>query len=97
VIGLQGGARGELDLGRLMAKRAALIATTLRARPAAEKAAIVAAVEDHVWPLIDAGDVAPVIDQVLPFTQAAAAHAAMAESGHIGKILLDTGVVPGSA
>jgi putative PIG3 family NAD(P)H quinone oxidoreductase len=97
VIGLQGGARGELDLGRLMAKRAALIATTLRARPAAEKTAIVAAVEEHVWPLIDAGDVAPVIDQVLPFTQAAAAHAAMAESGHIGKILLGTGVVPGSA
>jgi putative PIG3 family NAD(P)H quinone oxidoreductase len=94
VIGLQGGVRGELDLRRLMAKRAALIATTLRARPAAEKAAIVAAVEEHVWPLIDAGVVAPVIDQVLPFTQAAAAHQAMAESGHIGKILLDTGIVP---
>jgi putative PIG3 family NAD(P)H quinone oxidoreductase len=90
VIGLQGGVRAELDLGRLMAKRAAVIATTLRARPVAEKAAIVAAVEEHVWPLIAAGRVAPVVDQVLPLAEAARAHEAMADSGHIGKILLAT-------
>jgi putative PIG3 family NAD(P)H quinone oxidoreductase len=97
VIGLQGGVRAELDLGRLMAKRAALIGTTLRARPAAEKAAIVAAVEEHVWPLIDAGDVAPVIDQVLPFSDAPAAHRAMEQAGHVGKILLAMDRPPTSA
>ena len=50
VIGLQGGPRAELDLGRLLSKRAAVLATTLRARPIAEKAAIVASVVANVWP-----------------------------------------------
>ena len=53
VIGLQGGSRAELDLSALLAKRAALVATSLRARPAAEKAAIVASVRQYVWPLVD--------------------------------------------
>ena len=88
VIGLQGGARGELDLGRLMSKRAAVIGTTLRARPAAEKAAITAAVREHVWPLLADGTVRPVVDRVLRFEDAAAAHAAMEAGEHIGKILL---------
>ena len=63
VIGLQGGTRAELDLGALLRKRAAVIATSLRARPAAEKAAIVAAVREHVWPLIERGRVRPVVDR----------------------------------
>jgi putative PIG3 family NAD(P)H quinone oxidoreductase len=88
VIGLMGGARAELDLGRLMARRAAVVATTLRARPAAEKAIIVAGVREHVWPLIEAGKVRPVIDTRLPLAEAAAAHRLMTESSHIGKILL---------
>ena len=57
IIGMQGGTRGELDIAALLAKRGAVIATTLRARPAAEKATIVAAVREHVWPLVAAGRV----------------------------------------
>jgi putative PIG3 family NAD(P)H quinone oxidoreductase len=88
IIGRQGGSKAEIDLGVLQGKRASLYATTLRARPAREKAAVVAAVRDHVWPLIDAGKIAAVIDRELPMSQAAQAHRAMAASEHIGKILL---------
>jgi putative PIG3 family NAD(P)H quinone oxidoreductase len=88
VIGRQGGSRAELDLGVLQAKRASVYATTLRARPANEKAAVVAAVRDHVWPLIGAGKVVAVIDRELPMSRAAQAHRVMAAGEHIGKILL---------
>jgi putative PIG3 family NAD(P)H quinone oxidoreductase len=88
VIGLQGGARGELDLGRLMAKRASVHGTTLRARPAAEKADIVRAVRENVWPLIESGHVRPVVDRVVAWSDAADAHRAMAEGENTGKILL---------
>ena len=88
IIGRQGGSRAEIDLGVLQGKRASVYATTLRARPAGEKAAVVAAVRDHVWPLIDAGRVVPVIDRELPMSQAAQAHRVMAAGKHIGKILL---------
>jgi putative PIG3 family NAD(P)H quinone oxidoreductase len=88
VIGRQGGSQAELDLGVLQAKRASLYATTLRARPVHEKAAVVTAVREHVWPLIEAGKVAAVIDRELPMSQAAAAHRAMGASEHVGKILL---------
>jgi NADPH:quinone reductase-like Zn-dependent oxidoreductase len=88
IIGLQGGARAELNLGILMAKRGTLISTTLRARPPEQKAAIVAAVRSGVWPLVDSGQVRPVINCVLPFAEAAAAHRIMTESTHTGKILL---------
>lgn len=88
VIGLQGGTRAELDLGLLLGKRAALLATTLRARPAGEKAAIVASVREHVWPLIESGAVRPVVDRVLPITEAAAAHAVVEAGEHVGKVLL---------
>jgi NADPH:quinone reductase-like Zn-dependent oxidoreductase len=91
IIGRQGGSRAEIDLGVLQGKQASVHATTLRARPANEKAAVVAAVHDHVWPLIDAGKVAAVIDRKLPMSQAAQAHRALAASEHIGKILLVTG------
>ncbi len=88
VIGLQGGARGELDLGALLAKRASVHATSLRARPAAEKAAIVADVRAHVWPAVASGAVRPVVDRVLPLDEAASAHRLMESSQHIGKIVL---------
>jgi putative PIG3 family NAD(P)H quinone oxidoreductase len=87
-IGLMGGRKGELDLGTLLAKRGAVIATSLRARPATEKATIVAAVREHVWPLIESGDVRPVIHSLYPLAQAASAHREMEASTHIGKILL---------
>jgi putative PIG3 family NAD(P)H quinone oxidoreductase len=88
VIGMQGGTRAELDLGMLLGKRASVRATTLRARPAAEKAVIVAAVREQVWPLIDAGRVRPVIDRVLPLAEAPQAHRLMESGSHFGKILL---------
>ena len=90
VIGRQGGSRAELNLGVLQAKRASVHATTLRIRPVQEKAAVVAAVRDNVWPLISAGKVTAVIDRELPMSQAAQAHRVMAASEHIGKILLLT-------
>jgi putative PIG3 family NAD(P)H quinone oxidoreductase len=89
-IGLMGGRKGELDMGMLLAKRAAVIATSRRARPATEKAAIVAAVREHVWPLIESGAVKPVIHSRHPLEHAAEAHREMEASGHIGKILLTT-------
>ena len=88
VIGLQGGRLGELDLGALLAKRASVSAASLRARPLAQKAAIVTATESFVWPLIESGDVAPVIDRVLPLDDAAAAHQLVESSQHIGKVVL---------
>ena len=88
VIGLMGGRKGELDLGKLLSKRGAVIATSLRARPAEEKAAIVAAVREHVWPLVEDGTVRPVIHQTYPLADAAQAHRDMEASGHIGKLLL---------
>lgn len=87
-IGLQGGAQGELNLGLLLAKRAAVHATSLRARPPAEKAAIVAAVVKGVWPLVESGEVRPVVDRVLPMDEAAEGHRRMDDSGHFGKVLL---------
>jgi putative PIG3 family NAD(P)H quinone oxidoreductase len=88
VIGLQGGVKGELNLGMLLAKRAAVHATSLRARPAAEKAEIVSAVLAGVWPAVAAGEVVPVVDTVLPLAQVADAHRLLEESGHVGKVVL---------
>ncbi|MFE3609532.1 NAD(P)H-quinone oxidoreductase [Streptomyces goshikiensis] len=88
VIGLQGGVKGELNLGALLAKRAAITATSLRARPLGEKAAIVAAVREHVWPLVSTGRVAPVVHAAFPMHDAAEAHRVMESSAHVGKLLL---------
>lgn len=88
IIGFQGGVRGELDLGRLMAKRAAILSTGLRARPVAEKSAIVASVREHVWPLTESGTLTVVTDQRFPMAEAAAAHRLVESSGHVGKVLL---------
>jgi putative PIG3 family NAD(P)H quinone oxidoreductase len=87
-IGLQGGARAELDLGLLLRKRAAVIAASLRARPAAEKATIVAAVREHVWPLVEDGVVRPVVHATMPLADAGAAHELLQASTHVGKVLL---------
>src|SRR5579875_207992 len=88
IIGQQGGSRAELNLGVLMVKRASVHATTLRARPTAEKAAIVAAVRENVWPLISAGKVAPVIARSVPMPDAAEAHRLLEGGLTTGKILL---------
>ncbi|MFJ9345228.1 NAD(P)H-quinone oxidoreductase [Streptomyces sp. NPDC101237] len=88
IIGMQGGVKGELNLGVLLGKRAAITATSLRARPLTEKAAVVAAVREHVWPLIEGGRVGPVVDRELPMSEAAEAQRLVEASGHIGKVLL---------
>lgn len=89
VIGLLGGRTGELDLGTLLARRARVIATSLRSRPADAKAAIVAEVRAHVWPWVEDGRVRTVIQSRHPLARAADAHREMEASGHVGKILLD--------
>jgi putative PIG3 family NAD(P)H quinone oxidoreductase len=88
VIGMQGGTKAELDLGLLMRKRGAVLSTSLRARPAEEKAAIVASTREHVWPLITDGEVRPVVDRVLPMAQAGEAHRVVEAGEHVGKVLL---------
>jgi putative PIG3 family NAD(P)H quinone oxidoreductase len=90
VIGLQGGREASLDLSALMAKRAALIATTLRARPAEEQATIVAAVREHVWPLLESGEIRPVVDRIVPMSAVAEAHRIVGAGEHMGKVLLRT-------
>jgi NADPH:quinone reductase-like Zn-dependent oxidoreductase len=71
-----------------MHKRGSIFAATLRARPPEEKAQVVAATREHVWPLVSAGKVSPVIDRVLPMAEAAQAHRLLEAGTHIGKILL---------
>jgi putative PIG3 family NAD(P)H quinone oxidoreductase len=88
VIGMQGGTKGELDLGALMRKRAAIVATTLRARPVAEKTTICRAVTEHVWPLVADGTITAIIDTTMPLAEAAEAHRRMESGGHTGKIVL---------
>jgi putative PIG3 family NAD(P)H quinone oxidoreductase len=88
IIGLQGGRKAELDLGALLAKRASVHATTLRARPVEEKGAIVRSVVDNVWPLIEGGAVRPVVYAEVPMSDAAEAHRMLDSGSHVGKILL---------
>ena len=88
IIGMQGGTKGELNIGKLLAKRGAVIATTLRSRPVEEKSAICAAVVEHVWPLLADGTVRPVVHGTLPLTEVAQAHRLMESGQHTGKIIL---------
>lgn len=91
VIGMQGGTKGELDLGKLLAKRGTVHATALRSRPATGpggKEAIVAAVRHDVWPDVERGVIRPVVDRRLPMSRAAEAHRVVEASEHIGKVLL---------
>src|SRR4051794_27473311 len=92
-IGMQGGTRAELDLGKLMRRRASVHATTLRSRPATgpgSKAEIVAAVRHDVWPDVERGVVRPIVDRRLPMSRAAEAHRVVDASQHVGKVLLIT-------
>ena len=91
VIGFQGGVKGELNLGKLLGKRAGIIATALRSRPVdgpAGKAAIVDEVVQHVWPMIADGRVRPIIGAELPIQDAAEAHRLLASGKTYGKVLL---------
>jgi putative PIG3 family NAD(P)H quinone oxidoreductase len=82
------GGTAAVDVGLLMRKRARLWGTTLRARPLSERVAIIAAVRQHVWPLLEASRVHPVVDSVFPLADAPQAHLRMESSAHLGKILL---------
>ncbi|MDZ5446346.1 NAD(P)H-quinone oxidoreductase [Micromonospora sp. 4G57] len=88
VIGMQGGRKGELDLGALLAKRASVAATALRSRPLAEKAEIVRGVREQVWPLVESGAIRAIVDRRLPMADAAEAHRLVETSDHLGKVLL---------
>jgi putative PIG3 family NAD(P)H quinone oxidoreductase len=88
VIGLQGGRKAELDLGLLLTKQASVAATSLRARSVVAKAQIISEVRDHVWPLVEAGRVQPVIDRALAMQDAGQAHRVVAAGEHVGKVLL---------
>lgn len=88
VIGLQGGRTAELDLGRLLAVRGAILATTLRNRPVADKAAICRRVEEAVWPLVGDGSIAPAPQSRFPLTAAAAAHQHLESGDNLGKVVL---------
>jgi putative PIG3 family NAD(P)H quinone oxidoreductase len=90
-IGMQGGSKAELDMGKLMRKRASIAATTLRSRPATGpggKAEIVAAVRHDVWPDVERGVVRPIVDRRMPMSRAGEAHTLIEASDHIGKVLL---------
>ncbi len=91
VIGMQGGTKAELDLGKLLSKRGAVVATSLRARPTEEKAAICAAVVEHVWPLISEGRVRTTVHETVPLADVARAHELMGSGSHTGKIVLSVG------
>jgi len=90
VIATLSGARAEIDLARLMMKRIVLTGSTLRARPADEKARLVAAVEAIAWPWVTAGLVRPPVETTFPLEQASAAHLRLEAGGHVGKIVLTT-------
>ncbi|CAN5676707.1 NAD(P)H-quinone oxidoreductase [soil metagenome] len=94
VIGMQGGVKAELNLGKLMSKRAQVIGTTLRARPIdgpVGKSAIVSAVGQSVWPMVADGRVRPIIGATYPIERAAKAHQALAKGDLTGKVLLTVG------
>ena len=88
VIGLQGGTKAELDLGILLRKRAAIIATSLRPRPVEEKTVIMSAVRDAVWPLLVDGQIRPLVAKTFPLAQVQEAHRYFDSGEHMGKILL---------
>ena len=90
-IGMQGGAKGDLNIGALMAKRGGILSAGLRARPVTgkgSKAEIIADVRERLWPLVEAGKVQPIIGRTLPMSQAAEAHRALEASDVFGKVVL---------
>jgi putative PIG3 family NAD(P)H quinone oxidoreductase len=91
VIGMQGGAKAELDLGKLLRKRGAVIATSLRARPVAGKTAICASLVEHVWPHLAEGSIRTLVHDTIPLDDVRRAHELMESGSHSGKILLTTG------
>ena len=88
IIALLGGTKAALDLAQLLRRRLTVTGSTLRPRSSEFKAAIVAKLVQHVWPLLEAGKIKPVIHQTFPLEQAVQAHLLMESSQHVGKIML---------
>jgi putative PIG3 family NAD(P)H quinone oxidoreductase len=88
IIGLMGGAVAELELGLMMMKRLRVIGSTLRARSIAAKSIVMDALEKNVWPQIEAGDIRPIVDEVIPIRDAQRAHAVVAADQTFGKVVL---------
>jgi NADPH:quinone reductase len=88
VIAVLGGARAEIMMNKIMVKRLTLTGSTLRPRSVAQKSVVAAGVHKHVWPLLEARTVRPIINATFPLAQAADAHRLMETSNHIGKIVL---------
>lgn len=88
LIGLMGGRSARLDLGRVLVKRLRVQGSTLRSRTEAEKASLVQALREQVWPALEAGRIRPVIAQVLSVEEAQAAYALMESNRTVGKIVL---------
>ena len=88
IIAVQGGVESQIDAGVVLRRRLTISGSTLRPRPIAFKAAIARALREKVWPWLESGRIKPVIHQVFPAAQAAAAHALMETNQHIGKLVL---------
>ncbi len=88
LIGLMGGASAEISLGLLMMKRLRVIGSTLRARPVAAKAVIMSALRERVWPLIESGEIGPIIDEVIPIAETERAHELIESNKTFGKVVL---------
>jgi NADPH2:quinone reductase len=88
-IALLGGGKATVPLGQILIRRLTVTGSTLRPRPLAFKAKIAANLREHVWPLLDAGIIKPVIYKTFPLAEAAQAHVLMESSSHVGKIVLD--------
>jgi NADPH2:quinone reductase len=87
-IGMLGGTRSSIDTLPILQRRLIITGSTLRPRPVAEKAAIARSVRDHVWPLIEAGQLRAIVHATYPLADAAEAHRVMESSAHIGKLVL---------
>lgn len=87
-IATRGGAKGELDIGMMMRKQATATGSLLRPRSVSEKARLVSAVREHIWPLLKQGKLKPVIDSVYSLVEADRAHARMESGEHAGKVVL---------
>jgi putative PIG3 family NAD(P)H quinone oxidoreductase len=90
-IAFLGGSRAEIDLSPILRRHLTMTGSTLRPRPVAEKGRLAAAIHQHIWPLLEAGTIAPVVHATFPLARAADAHRLMESGDHIGKIILVTG------
>jgi putative PIG3 family NAD(P)H quinone oxidoreductase len=93
IIGLMGGARSEIDLGKVIGKRIGIHGSTLRVRPVEEKARIVAFFRDRFWTAIESGEIRPIVHAVIPWAEAQRAHDLVEASTHFGKVVLQVRAV----